>query len=245
MDQRVGGVRRAVREQPLVGRARRPRCAGRAGGTSPRSAHRIGDSAPGTSAGSIAWRPARNRPRSPTSTCRAPANSSSRRMRRRDGLPGHPSHHEPGRAEERAVVVGEHVRNPQPGPSARAHRVRFTAHDAGAPGRPGGSRRRMSSSPSAVNAHVSREAPPGEALRARRSRPARRTRARARRRAPQMPALDSDGEVIDDLVEVLGQTRALAVAARPAGHAFGEAGRPCRRDGCATGCWTRPRRASS
>ena len=55
----------------------------------------------------------------------------------RDRLTGHTSHHEPGRAEKRAVVVGEHVRNPQPGPSARAHRVRFAAHDSGRAGSTG------------------------------------------------------------------------------------------------------------
>ena len=90
-----------------------------------------------------------------------------RRTRRRAGSgaaivsPGDAAHHEPGGAEQRR-------RRRRPAPRARAGRRAGTRAsrrprsriEPGSPGRPGGSRRRISARPSAVNDHVSRDAPP-------------------------------------------------------------------------------------
>ena len=93
---------------------------------------------------------------------RASANSSSRRIRRASVSPGTRRHHQPGGAEQRAVVVDEHLGHAQAGPAARAriasasqpHRAR----------QPGPARRVASQDQRRVrrrvNDHVSRDAPP-------------------------------------------------------------------------------------
>ena len=48
-----------------------------------------------------------------------------------DRLARHAPHHEAGRAEELAVVVGEDFRHPQSGATTRPHRVCLATHDAG------------------------------------------------------------------------------------------------------------------
>src|SRR4051794_41908674 len=93
----------------------------------------------------------------------------------------------------------------------------------GCPGRCGGSRRKMSGSPLALNAHVSRDAPPVSLRSAAISTGAPSTGASTAARPSDTDA-GADRDVIDDLVEILRQPRALAAVDRPAGHALGEAG---------------------
>ena len=100
----------------------------------------------------------RGRPRAPR---RASANAVVAEDAAGDRLAGHAPHHEAGRAEQpsrrrRRAPRARGARHARHARIASASR-RMTP---GALGRPGGSRRRMSSSPLAVNAHVSRDAPP-------------------------------------------------------------------------------------
>src|SRR5829696_3431163 len=80
----------------------------------------------------------------------------------------------------------------------------------------------MRASPLAVNDHVSRDAPPVSLRSPAISTGAPTTGASAAARPSDTDA-GPDGDVIDHLVEVLRQSRAFAVADRPAGHALGEA----------------------
>src|SRR4051794_41857162 len=95
----------------------------------------------------------------------------------------------------------------------------------GCPGRCGGSRRKMSGSPLAVNDHVSRDAPPVSLPSAAISTGAPSAGASAAARPSDTDA-GADRDVIDDLVEILRQPRAFAAVDRPAGQALGEAGDP-------------------
>src|SRR4051812_31659933 len=91
----------------------------------------------------------------------------------------------------------------------------------GAAGRPGGSRRRMRSRPFAVNDHVSRDAPPLSRCTSPISTgPMTGWRAAARSSDTDVGA---DRGVIDDLVEVLGQARALDAVVPPLRHALRDA----------------------
>ena len=106
---------------------------------------------------------------------------------------------------------------------ARAHRVGLASHRAGQwPGRPGGSRRRMSGS--AVRGERPRLAGRAAAqlpqISISTGAPERRVE---RGREPSDTDAGPDGDVIDDLVEILRQPRARAVRRRPAGHALGDA----------------------
>src|SRR4051812_7986220 len=181
-----------------------------------------GDSAPGTSAGSIACNPARNSASCATSTVRAAVYSSSRRMRRAMASPGTRRMTRPGvpRWVPSSSSSTSGARNP-----ARVH-ARITSASRrivpGWPGRFGGARRRISSSPHAGNDQVSRDAPPVSLRGAVTSTGAPSTGASAVA-SPSETDGGADGDVIDDLVEVLRQARAVAVVAGPAGHALSEA----------------------
>ena len=180
-------------------------------------------SAPGTSAGSIACRPARNRPRSSTSTCaRVVAYSSSRRIRRASVSPGTWAITRPAVPSSAPSSSTSTSGTARPARRHAAHRVGLEPHrarrrpDARA-GRVAGSARGRS----AVNDHVSRDAPPLS-----RCSPSMSTGAEDRRRgrpaAAQIPTLVPTGVSSDDLIEVLREAGAGQVAVRPACHAFGD-----------------------
>jgi hypothetical protein len=127
---------------------------------------------PGTSAGSMAWRPARKRPSWPASTSRAVANSSS------GGSAAPASRPAPGPSPARRSRGSSRRRRRAPRaraapPAAGAHGVRLERHRPRHPGPPGGSRRRISSRSPTRNAHVSREARPRAAAGRRPRRPRR------------------------------------------------------------------------
>ena len=193
MDERVGGVRRAVRDQPLVGLLEGRSCGRRSGGTSPRSAPpdreldaghlvRVDRVEAGEEAAEVAdeHRPGGGE----LVVAQDPARRSSRPETRRITSPVVPS----------SVPSSSASTSGTRSPARRHARIASASRrmTPGGAGRPGGSRRRMSSSPSAVNDHVSRDAPPVSRC----SPPistGRRARARARRRAAQMPALVPTG----------------------------------------------------
>ena len=159
-DRRLRGRRRPVRRQPLVvsleGRA--PvvdELVGR-----PVRLERVVGGEPWTSPGSIECSPPRNAPICRVSTDRASASSGSRRIRLAIVSPG-----------TRAITRPAVPRSPPPSststagtgrPARCAARIALASRaiEPGAPGRPGGSRRRTSSRSPAENDHVSREAPP-------------------------------------------------------------------------------------
>ena len=172
-----GSVRRPPRTRPSTARA------------SSTSA------APGTSAGSMACSPARNRPELVDEVL-----ARARRTRRRAGSCGRASRParalitRAGRAEQRAVVVDEHLGHARGRPcGTRASRRPPAASTAARPGRPGGSRRKIE------RAAVRRERPrlagraAGQPLQARRSSTGPEDRFERGLRAAQIPTLVPTG----------------------------------------------------